>query len=149
MKRHRPPIWLGMSHSVRSMRVYAALEDFWAMVSRSAFTQLRYSTSLLLLATVLMAVTLLLPVVGVVAGVIAGDTRVALVPAGAWLAIAAAYWPVVKFYRLPAPWALTLPAAAALFLAMTWSSALAYWRGTRASWKERDYGSDDGPTLRL
>ena len=23
---------------------------------------------------------------------------------------------------------------------MTWSSAVGYWRGTRASWKARDYG---------
>lgn len=142
LKRRRPPIWLGMSHSVRSMRVYGALADFWSMVSRSAFTQLRYSTALLLLATALMVVTLLAPVAGVVAGGVAGEPRLAAVAAGAWLALAAAYWPVVSFYRLPPFWALTLPVAAALFLAMTWSSALGYWRGTRASWKERDYGSD-------
>jgi hypothetical protein len=36
--------------------------------------------------------------------------------------------------------AATLPVAAALFLAMTWSSAIGYWRGTRARWKARDYG---------
>jgi hypothetical protein len=35
---------------------------------------------------------------------------------------------------------LTLPLAAGLFLAMTWSSALNFWRGRRASWKARDYG---------
>jgi hopene-associated glycosyltransferase HpnB len=143
LKRQRPPIWLGMSHSVRSLRVYGALADFWSMVSRSAFTQLRYSTPLLLLATVLMAVTLLVPVAGVVAAGVAGEPRLAAVSAGAWLALAGAYWPVVSFYRLPPPWALTLPVAAALFLAMTWSSAFAYWRGTRASWKRRDYASDE------
>jgi hopene-associated glycosyltransferase HpnB len=142
LKRQRPPIWLGMSHSVRSMRVYDALADFWSMVSRSAFTQLRYSTPLLLLATVLMVVTLLAPVAGVVAAGVAGEPRLAAVAAAAWLAVAAAYWPVVSFYRLALPWALTLPVASALFLAMTWSSAFAYWRGTRASWKQRDYASD-------
>jgi hypothetical protein len=46
---------------------------------------------------------------------------------------------VVVFYRLPVGWALTLPVAGALFLAMTWTSALGYWRGTRASWKARNY----------
>jgi hypothetical protein len=140
LKRHRPPIWLGMTRSVRSLRVYAALADFWHMVSRSAFTQLRYSTAWLLLATVLMAVTLLAPVAGVALGLATADTRLTLTGAAAWLALAAAYRPIVSFYRLPAVWALTLPAAAALFLAMTWSSALGYWRGTRASWKARDYG---------
>jgi hypothetical protein len=139
LKRHRPPIWLGMSRSVQSLRVYGALDEFWSMVSRSAFTQLRYSTAWLLLATVLMAVTLLAPVAAFAAGIVAAEPQVALAGAVAWAALAAAYWPVVAFYRLPAAWALTLPVAAALFLAMTWSSALKYWRGTRASWKARDY----------
>jgi hypothetical protein len=140
LKRNRPPIWLGMSHSVRSLRPYRKLRDFWSMVSRSAFTQLRYSTVRLLAATVLMALTLLAPVAGVAVGLSTGDPGLALTAAAAWLAVAAAYAPVVTFYRLPAPWALTLPAAAALFLAMTWTSAIGYWRGRRASWKARDYG---------
>jgi hypothetical protein len=45
----------------------------------------------------------------------------------------------VRFYRLPVWWTLTLPAAATLFLAMTLDSALGYWRGTRATWKNRSY----------
>ena len=137
--RASPPIWLGMSRSVRSLRVYGELRDFWNMVSRSAFTQLRYSTWLLLLATVLMAVTLLAPVVGVLAAAFAAEPRLALLAGGAWLAMGVAYWPLVTFYRLPAAWVLTLPLAAALFLAMTWSSAFGYWRGTRANWKNRAY----------
>jgi hopene-associated glycosyltransferase HpnB len=140
LKRHRPPIWIGMTHSVRSLRAYATLGDFWSMVARSAFTQLRYSAWWLLLATALMIVTLLMPTAGVVAGVAAGDLRLVLTAGAAWLAIAAAYWPVVSFYRLPPVLAATLPLAAALFLAMTWSSAIGYWRGTRARWKARDYG---------
>jgi hopene-associated glycosyltransferase HpnB len=140
LKRYRPPIWLGLTHSVRSLRVYASLEEFWSMVARSAFTQLRYSTWRLLAATGLMVVTLLAPVVGVAAAAAAADGRLALAAGAAWLAIAAAYWPVVAFYRLPAIYAATLPIAGALFLAMTWSSAVGYWRGTRARWKARDYG---------
>ncbi len=147
LKRHRPPIWLGMSRSVRSLRGYPKLEDFWSMVSRNAFTQLRYSTAWLLVATILMALTLLAPVAGLAAGIAAGDPRLALSSAGAWLALAAAYKPVVSFYRLPVGWAATLPASAALFLAMTWGSAFRYWRGVRASWKARQYSrsSDASP----
>jgi hopene-associated glycosyltransferase HpnB len=140
LKRERPPIWLGMSHSVRSLRAYAALEDFWSMVSRSAFTQLRYSTAWLLVATALMLGTLLAPVAGFAAGLVTRDPALSITAAAAWLAMAAAYLPVVSFYRLPAVWAATLPVAATLFLAMTWGSAIRYWRGTRASWKARDYG---------
>jgi hopene-associated glycosyltransferase HpnB len=139
LKRHRPPIWIGMTHSVRSLRAYPTLDDFWSMVARSAFTQLRYSAWWLLLATALMIVTLLAPIAGVLAGAATGDVRLALTAGAAWLAIAATYWPVVSFYRLPPAWAATLPLAAALFLAMTWSSAIGYWRGTRARWKARDY----------
>jgi hopene-associated glycosyltransferase HpnB len=139
LKRHRPPIWLGMSRSVKSLRVYATLDHFWGMVSRSAFTQLRYSTIWLLAATVLMLATLVAPPAGVAAGIVAGEPLLLVTAAAAWLALSAAYWPVVSFYRLPALWAAVLPVAAGLFLAMTWSSAIGYWRGTRASWKARDY----------
>lgn len=139
LKRARPPIWLGMSHSVRSLRVYGKLADFWRMVSRSAFTQLRYSAALLLLATALMVATLVAPVAGVIAGLLRADAGLAALGAGAWLALSAAYAPVVRFYRLPLAWAVALPLVGALFLAMTWDSALGYWRGTRASWKNRSY----------
>jgi hypothetical protein len=129
-----------MTRSVRSLREYATLADFWRMVSRSAFTQLRRSTALLLAATVLMLLTLLAPVAGVAAAAVTGEPRLLLTAAAAWAALAAAYWPVVSFYRLPATWAATLPVAAALFLAMTWGSAVDYWRGKGATWKARDYG---------
>ena len=140
LKRQGAPIWLGLTHSVRSLRAYATLGDFWRMVERSAFTQLRYSAWLLLLSSALIVVALVAPVAGLAVGAATLDLRLALTAGAAWLALAGAYAPVVAFYRLPAHWALTLPAAAALFLLMTWSSATGYWRGTRATWKARDYG---------
>ena len=139
LKRTRPPIWLGMTHSVRSLREYPELRDFWSMVSRSAFTQLKYSTALLLLAIVLMVLTLVAPVIGTIVAAATGDMRLAALALAGWLAMGAAYSPLVRFYGLPLAWALTLPAAGALFLAMTVSSAVRYWRGTRASWKARAY----------
>jgi hypothetical protein len=133
-----------MSHSVRSLRAYPTLGDFWRMVSRTAFTQLRYSLGWLLVATLLLVVTLVAPPAAGAAGAAgAVEGRTAALGLLAWLATAAVYWPTVRFYRLPAWWALTQPAAAALFLAMTWWSALRYWRGTRATWKNRSYGSMD------
>ena len=139
LKRAASPIWIGVSRSVRSLRVYPALGDFWAMVSRSAFTQLNYSTALLLLTSVLLVVVLVAPVAAVVVALSGGGATPALVGAAAWLAMSVAYSPVVHFYRLRPPWALTLPLAAALFLAMTWTSAFGYWRGSHASWKNRSY----------
>lgn len=137
--KRRGRIWLGLSRAVRSHRAYGFV-DFWRMVRRSAYTQLRYSPVLLAATTLAMLVFFGVPVAAPLAA-LAG-----LAPGVAgWLGLAAlvgaalAYLPVVRFYGLPARWAATLPAAAALFLAMTWDSALHYWRGTRATWKNRDY----------
>ena len=132
--------WLGLSHSVMSRREYRALADFWRMVSRSAFTQLRYSSVLLIGTTVVMAVVFVAPLAGIASAYWA-QVSAPVVGALAVAAMAAAYAPLVRFYGLPSLWALTLPAAAALFLAMTWSSAVNYWRGTRATWKNRSYES--------
>jgi hopene-associated glycosyltransferase HpnB len=146
LKRAQAPIWLGMTHSVRSLREYSGLRDFWSMVSRSAFTQLGYSTIWLLLAVALMIATLLAPVAGAIVAAVTQDVPLLALALVAWLVMGAAYWPLVRFYRLPPAWALTLPAAGALFLAMTVSSAVGYWRGTRASWKERAYArSSEAP----
>jgi hopene-associated glycosyltransferase HpnB len=145
LKRAGGTIWLGLSHSVRSVRAYR-LRDFWRMVSRSAFTQLRYSTLLLVVTTLLMLVVLLAPPL-VLAGAIAlgrvtpSRLDAAALAAVAWLAMSAAYWPVVRFYGAKPAWAIALPLASGLFMLMTWSSALAYWRGTRATWKNRSYAS--------
>src|SRR5690606_35686154 len=135
LKRRGCRIWIGMSRSVRSLRAYG-FGDFWRMVSRTAFTQLRYSPVLLIGTVAAMVLVFAVPLAALVAapsalGVAAG--------AGALAAMAGAYYPVVRFYRLPAWWAATLPVAALLFLGMTIDSALGYWCGVRAEWKGRAY----------
>src|ERR1035438_2983143 len=45
------------------------------------------------------------------------------------------YSPMVRFYRLNATWALTLPFSAAFYLAATVHSALNYWSGRGGQWK--------------
>lgn len=139
LKRRGAPLWLGLSDSAVSLRGYEHLADLWHMVARSAFTQLRYSPALLLLTTVTMLVVFLVPVVAL----LSMHSAVTKVMAGiALAAMALAYLPVVRYYRLPSWWTLTLPIAGLLFAAMTISSALAYWRGTRATWKNRRYGAN-------
>lgn len=128
-------LWLGLSHGVRAVRPYAGLAEIWNMVARTAFTQLHYSTLLLLVCTALMGISFLAPV----AGLVLGPTPARIVSMGALLAMAASYRPVQRFYRLPSGWLATLPVAAVLYLAMTWTSALRYWRGERSRWKNRVY----------
>lgn len=129
-------IWLGLSRSVRSRRAYLRLEDFSRMVRRTAFTQLGCSTWLLLGVTLAMLILYVVPF-----GALIGSSSLVgrLVAAGALAAMYLSFAPIVRFYEQNAFWTLSLPVAAVLFLFMTWGSALNYWRGTRAEWKNRAY----------
>jgi len=140
VKRSGGRLWLGLADSTRSLRMYRDLEPIWMMVARSAFTQLRYST-LLLIGTVLgMALVYLLPPLALLMAALHGDAPAALLAGGAWLLMTAAYLPTVRYYRRPPVVALTLPLAALLYLGMTLDSARRHWWGSGSRWKGRDYG---------
>jgi hopene-associated glycosyltransferase HpnB len=128
--------WIGLTHSAKSQRPYPSLSSFWNMVARTAFTQLRYSVLLLLLTTLLMVVVFWCPVLGLA-------HRSMIVRTSSWLGLVsmwAAYLPVLRFYRQSPFLVITLPFVALLYLSMTWSSAVRYWRGQRSQWKGRSYG---------
>jgi hopene-associated glycosyltransferase HpnB len=128
-------IWLCLTHSVKSVRGYGGLKEIWDMVARSAFFQLRYSAARLLLCTLALLLVYVVP-----AALAASANSVARRLALASLAIMfLTYIPILGFYRRSAAWALCLPFIAALFLAMTWTSAVRYWRGERTRWKGRVY----------
>ena len=55
--------------------------------------------------------------------------------------MAGTYVPTLRYYDLSPAWALALPLAGTFYLAMTWSSAIQYWRGGGARWKDRSYGN--------
>jgi hopene-associated glycosyltransferase HpnB len=126
--------WIGLSRSARMLRRYA-LGDIWEMVSRTAFTQLRYSLLVLALCSAILLLAFAVPV----AGLAQRESGPVLLSLLAWGVMAATYLPTVRFYRLRPAWALTLPPAGLLYLAMTWTSALRYWRGQRSRWKGRTY----------
>jgi hypothetical protein len=131
------PIWIGLTDNVRSTRAYPAIEDIRRMVSRTAYAQLRYSP-LLLVGTVFgLAVTYLAPVaLAVFAG---GLAR--LLGILAWLAMALAFQPTLRFYRLSPLWGLALPAIAAIYMAFTVDSAYQHARGRGGMWKGRAQGN--------
>src|SRR5690606_6028312 len=93
VKRHGGRLWIGMSRSVRSLRPYT-FEEFWRMVARTAFTQLRYSTLWLVATTLAMLVVFVVPFIAL----IAGDGLERALGAGALAAMALAYLPTVRFY---------------------------------------------------
>ena len=127
--------WIGLSHSVRSLRPYDRLKTIWDMVARTAFNQLRYSILLLVLCTALMIVGFWVPI----AGLLFPGPATKIVSAGALCVMMLLYLPTLKFYGLSWAWAFFLPMIGTLYLAMTWTSAIRFWQGKGPVWKGRAY----------
>lgn len=127
--------WVGVTYAATSLRGYDDFAGIHAMVARSAYSQLRYSPWLLAGCSALMALLFWVPPLGLVFGSV--PTR--LLALAAWAAMAASYWPTLAYYRVSRAWALALPVIGSVYLVMTWSSALRYWRGIRTAWRGRAY----------
>ncbi|OYW08376.1 MAG: glycosyl transferase [Acidiphilium sp. 37-67-22] len=130
-------VFLGHSGLARSIRPYPRLVDIRAMISRTAFTQLRYSALLLALTLVGLAIVWLMPPIALVSG----DEGAALCGLIASLLAVLSYQPTLRRYGRGWYWALALPLIALVYMEATFASALRYWRGTGAAWKNRDYGA--------
>ncbi len=127
--------WIGLSRSVRSHRPYPRLSNFWEMVARTAYTQLRYSIWLLLATTFLMSLIFLFPLVGLFAGSFGGRIFATI----GVCSMMASYLPTLHYYHRSVLWAPILPLIGCLYLVMTWASAVRFWRGKRSEWKGRIY----------
>jgi hypothetical protein len=135
------PIWLGLTERVRSIRPYPAFADIRRMVTRSAYAQLRYSPLLLAGTAAGMTLTYLVPpLFAIFAG---GAARV--LGLAAWLMMAAAFQPTLRFYRLSPLWGIALPLIALQYLLYTLDSAYQYVRGRGGSWKGRIQANVSGP----
>jgi hopene-associated glycosyltransferase HpnB len=130
-------IWLGLTTATRSLRRYDRLGAIWAMVARTADVQLRHSLWLLGLTMLGLALTFIVPPLALLAGLARGEALLAGAGGLAQGAMALAFWPTLRLYRLRAAWTLTLPIAAALFGAMTLDSAWRFRRGAGGRWKGR------------
>ena len=130
-------IWLGLTGTTTSLRRYDRLAEIWAMVARSADAQLRHSLTRLAGTLVGMGVAYLIPPLALLSGLVEGDRALSGLGLAAWIAMAAAYRPTMRMYRLAAPWLLSLPLAAALYAAMTVDSAIQHRRGAGGRWKGR------------
>ena len=135
VKRNGGRTWLGLTHSAVSRRAMHGLKPIWSMVARSAFAQLQYSTLLLLACIAMRVLAFWIPVLG------AFDPHTRWTACLAWATMMATYIPVLRFYGRSPAWALALPLAGTLYLAMTITSAVRGWRGVRSRWKGRDYPS--------
>lgn len=131
--KNQGPIWLGLSDRVTSLRFYPAFDDIRRMVARSAYAQLRYSP-LLLLGTVFgMGLIYLAPPIltffaSYPANVLAG---------AAYLLMAIAFQPTLRFYNRSPLWGFALPLIATAYVGFTLDSAYQHMRGRGGLWKGR------------
>jgi hopene-associated glycosyltransferase HpnB len=132
-------IWMGLTRSSQSIRSYKTFFEIRDMIARTAFTQLRYST-LLLLGTLLgMALTFLCPVVLT----FSANPHIWIFALAAWCLMTASFLPTVTFYRLRPIWAPLLPLAALFYAYATGISAVRYWLGRGGQWKGRAQASQN------
>jgi len=126
-------VWLGLTNHAHCVRPYHSFADIGRMISRSAFTQLRYS-ALLLAGTILgMAVIYLAPPLLLL-------TRHSLAVAlglAAWALMTISFIPILRFYGRSAVTAPALPLIALFYIGATVHSALRYWTGRGGEWKGR------------
>jgi hypothetical protein len=127
--------WLGLSRGVVSLRPYGDLRSIHDMVARSAFTQLGYSTAVLLIVTILFIFAYGVPFI------LLGSAETWRLGLLALIAMMLSYLPMLRYYGMRLTWALLLPLSALLYIGMTWSSAIRYWRGVRSRWKDRTYST--------
>ncbi len=128
-------IWLGHSRLATSIRPYPRAEDVWRMVSRTAYTQLRYSPVMLTGTVLGMALVFLLPPLAAIFG--HGGPRLAGLLA--WVACGVSFAPTLRRFRLSVLWAPFLPAAALFYTAATIGSAADHMRRRGVVWKQRSY----------
>ena len=126
-------ISIALTERVQSIRAYPAVADIHRMVSRTAYAQLRYSPLLLAGTVIGLALTYLAPV----ALAIFADGVPQFIGLFAWLLMALAFRPTLRFYRMSWLWAPALPAIVVVYMAFTLDSAYQHARGRGGMWKGR------------
>jgi hopene-associated glycosyltransferase HpnB len=127
------PIWLGLTDRSLSIRPYDGFGTVAAMISRSAYAQLRYSP--ILLAGTLVGLALVYAVPPALALFGSGWARIA--GGAAWTLMAVSFQPMLAFYRRSPLWGVALPLIAAFYAGCTLLSAWQHGRGRGGMWKGR------------
>ncbi len=127
------PIWLGLTLRARSLRPYAGFGEIRRMVARSAYAQLGFSPWLLAGTVAGMALVYLAgPALA-----LAGSGLARWLGLAAWTAMAIAYQPMLRLYRLSPAWGLALPLVGLIYTLFTLDSAAQFARGRGGLWKGR------------
>lgn len=126
-------VTLELAEDTRSLRSYGSLTEIGAMISRTAFAQLRHSYLLLAVTLLGLFLTYLFPA----ALLFSRDPLLLCLGLGALLLMSLCYLPMVRFYGLSPLWSLCLPLIAGFYSGAVIHSALQYARGRGGRWKGR------------
>jgi hopene-associated glycosyltransferase HpnB len=136
--------WLGVTANVLSVRPYPRLAGLWDMIARSAYTQLRYSPTLLIATVAGLLWLYALPPAAALGGLAwlaaGGGADAAWLAApglAGWAVMTVSYLPMLRLYRLSPARAALLPLIALMYAAMTLDSAWRYYAGRGGQWKGR------------
>ena len=133
VKKSGGKIWMGLTRASVSLRSYGTFAEIRDLIARTAFTQLHYSFLLLIATLIGLFVTYLLAWIAFFTlddpGWLLASTAISI--------MTASYSATARFYGLPWLWALTLPFAAVYYGYATCISAVRYWLGRGAQWKDR------------
>jgi hopene-associated glycosyltransferase HpnB len=130
-------IWMGLTRASVSMRAYKSFAEIRDMIARTAFTQLRYSTTLLAGTLLGLVLTYHAPI----AVLFAPDNKTRLLAVTLWLLMSLLFLPTIRYYRLSPLWAPLLPITAAFYAYATCLSAVGYYLHRGAQWKGRSQAS--------
>ena len=122
-----------------SLRDNRSFESVKKMVSRTAFTQLEYSTLNLIGTLVGMALVYLVAPLLVLSVPLHQNLTLFSIGLLTWILMSCAYMPTLSLYRQPLWRSITLPVAALFYSSFTFLSAWQYWRGKGGQWKGRTY----------
>lgn len=126
-------ILLQLAAHTQSLRRYGSAGEIGAMISRTAFAQLRHSYLLLVATLAGLFLTYLLPAVLL----LSLDPVVGSLGLVALLLMSLCYLPMVRFYRLSPLWSLCLPLIAVFYAGAVIHSTWRYARGSGGRWKGR------------
>jgi hopene-associated glycosyltransferase HpnB len=126
-------VWMGLTRKSASLRAYGTFVEIRDLIARTAFTQLRYSTLILVGTLAGMLLTYVAPVILL----FALDSTARMLGVVAWLLMTLSFLPTVRFYRLSILWTPLLPLTALFYAYATWLSAVRYWMGKGGQWKGR------------
>lgn len=140
VKKSGGKIWMGLTRSSVSLRSYGSFSEIRDLIARTAFTQLRYSSLLLLGTLIALFATYLLPWISF----FQGDDPAWFLAATAASFMSVSFGVTVRFYNLSFLWALTLPFAAIFYAYATCVSAIRFWLGRGGQWKGRAQARRNG-----